>query len=44
VREGKAFVAQAIAQHYRCGGVDALNHQHASPGLACFDIPAKTAP
>jgi hydroxymethylpyrimidine/phosphomethylpyrimidine kinase len=30
VRVGKAFVAQAIARHYRWEDVDALNHQHAS--------------
>jgi hydroxymethylpyrimidine/phosphomethylpyrimidine kinase len=36
VRHAKAYVAHAIAQHYRWGDVDALNHQHlqASPDLA----------
>jgi hydroxymethylpyrimidine/phosphomethylpyrimidine kinase len=36
VRQAKAYVAQAIARHYRWGDVDALNHQHlqAPPGLA----------
>ncbi len=42
VRFGKAFVVQAIAQHYRWDGVDALNHQHASARLESAPTSAKT--
>jgi hydroxymethylpyrimidine/phosphomethylpyrimidine kinase len=33
VRQGKAFVAEAIGRHYRWNDVDALNHQHAQAHL-----------
>jgi hydroxymethylpyrimidine/phosphomethylpyrimidine kinase len=41
VRQAKAFVAGAIASHYRWGDVDALNHEHAFTDLESEAVPAK---
>lgn len=45
VRQGKTYVTEAIAQHYRWAEVDALNHQHrqTSQDLESAPLPAKTA-
>jgi hydroxymethylpyrimidine/phosphomethylpyrimidine kinase len=42
VRQAKAFVAGAIASHYRWGDVDALNHQHAVTDLESDAATART--
>ena len=42
VRQAKAFVAGAIASHYRWGDVDALNHQHPLTDLESGAASAKT--
>jgi hydroxymethylpyrimidine/phosphomethylpyrimidine kinase len=41
--QAKAFVALAIAGHYRWGEVDALNHQHGSPGLESSHLSVKSS-